>query len=321
MKTHTAACVMLTLALLAAHVQAQPAPAPAPASPAAPLRAVEVMATLELPRVEVGGLRTAELSALAWSPASKTLFATSDKGHLFAYRLRWDGERLAAAEATAGTELLAPDSKKRLNAEGLVFVAAGGGRTARLIVAPEIGASAWAYAASSPELLPPSPMDWPKAIAQALSDPGTKHGVEAVEWHPVHGLMAALQRPTAAEPNQHIVHAADGTRWAFTTAAARADVKAIERIGESKLLILERLRGGSSGQRQFVLRELDLRDCTGAPCNPPVIALSGSGRDGRDNFEGLACLDAQTCLLVSDDGSEGAGTTKLVQLRLLRRPM
>jgi Esterase-like activity of phytase len=312
------ACAVAALTL-AAHVQAQPAPA----GRTAPLRSVEVIAALELPRVEVNGLRTSELSALAWSPASKTLFAASDKGRLFAYALRWEGGRVVAAQPMAGTALLAPDVKTRLNAEGLVFAAAGGGQAARLIVAPELGASAWAYAASSPALMPPTPptptpLPWPKAIAQAVSDAGAKHGVEAVEWHPLHGLMAALQRPTAAEPGHHVVHAADGTRWAFATAAARADVKAIERIGESRLLILERVRGGASGQRQFVLREIDLRDCTGAACNPPVIALSGAALDGRDNFEGLACVDETTCLLVSDDGSDGAGPTRLVQITLVR---
>lgn len=318
MNAHRALALFAGLALLGGLSRAQPAPA---ASAPLPLRAIEVVTTLTLARVEVNGLKSAELSALAWSPSAKTLFAASDKGRLFAYRLRWDGEqRLTGAEISAATALIDPATGKRMNAEGLAFAPAGNGRAAQLLVAPEKGASAWALAAVSPDLLPPTAQAWPAAIAQALAEPGTKHGVEAIEWHPEHGLMAALQRPVSTTPTLHTIHAADGRRWAFTSAATRADIKAIERIGIERLLVLERVRGGAQDRREFVLREIDLQACATAPCNPPAIALRSAALDGRDNFEGLACIDATTCLLVSDDGSDGAGPTRLVQLRLQRGP-
>jgi Esterase-like activity of phytase len=290
-----------------------------------PLHRVDVVAVLSLPRARVEGVEAAELSALAWNPSTGLLHAASDKGRLFTYRLRWQGRVLDAAEPVHGQAWPVAPGQRRPNIEGLALAPAmSASAPARLLVAAETGATAFEAPLPLGGVAAPAPLAWPAAISRALADPALRHGVEAIEWHPRHGLLAALQRPAASEPGAHAVHAADGTRWSFTPAAPRADVKAIERLDGERLLVLERARDGNSDghRRRFVLRELRLAECVGttdaAACRPLALPIVSPLLDGNDNFEGLACIDETTCLIVSDDGSEGAGPTRLVQLRLAR---
>lgn len=286
----------------------------------APLaRHAEVLAVIELPAVEVDGIKVRELSALAWSPEEALLYAASDKGRLFRYELQWMSGRLTAATARGAMAIVSPQTGRRMNIEALAWQAPAQARPARLLLAGESEASAWSLPLPATASDRPQALAWPVAVAAALASAGGRQGVEAAEWHPAHGLLAALQRP-GTPMAAHVIYAADGTQWRFIAAAQRSDIKAIERIGAHRLLVLERLRGGVANQRQFVLRELELRACALSPCNPAALALTSTALDGSDNFEGMTCRDDNNCLLVSDDGSEGTGTTKLVQVLLRRGP-
>jgi hypothetical protein len=313
---------MVRLALAAAALAAGAGSAlPVRAEPG-PLVGVEVATAVVLPRREVSGVGTAELSALAPGASREELWSASDRGRIVKWRLRWGQSLLEAADPVAGLGLAAR-AGRGFNIEALARVPQTREQPARLLLAPEQGTSAWSL---EPPLQPGAalrPEAWPTALRDTLADEGSRHGVEAVDWHPRHGMLAALQRPGAEDNAVHTLHAADGRRWRLAGAAPKSDLKAIERIGEHRLLVLERLRGRESGgrdQRRFVLRELDLRSACDSPCNPPAFAVLGPGLDGRDHFEGMACFDAQTCLIVSDDGGDAPNPARLVQLRLRRSP-
>lgn len=290
---------------------------------AAAARAAQVLAVIELPAVEVDGLKVREISALAWSPEDGMLYAASDKGRLFRYQLQWEAGRLGGAMPRGATALLSPRERRPMNIEALSWQRPKPGQPARLLLAAESDTNAWSIDLPLRAAHTMQPLAWPAAVAAALAAPG-RHGVEAAEWHPAHGLLAATQRPlasaSAAAAIQHVIHAADGAKWRLVAAGQQSDIKAIERIGDQRLLVLERIRGGVEDERRFVLRDLALSACVNAPCNPSALNLTSAMLDGRDNFEGMACPDDSNCLLVSDDGSAGAGTTKLVHIRLHRGP-
>jgi hypothetical protein len=276
---------------------------------------LQVRSVITLPAATVQGLGVRELSALAWVPEQRVLYAASDRGRLFAYRLQWRDGTLTAAEPVAAWPLQSAPGKA-LNVEALTWRRATPDAPAALLVAPERGAHAWSWPTSPPQRGALQPLPWPPAIASALAPASAPHGVEAMTWHAQHGTVAVLQRPASAPLPRHVLHADDGTRWTVVPAAPRADVKAIELLGGNRLLLLERVRGASASTPAFVLRQVRLDDCNAAACDPPAMPLRGEGLDGQEQFEGLACLSDTNCLLVSDDGAARSGSTRLVQIAL-----
>lgn len=275
---------------------------------------IDVMDAVEVPRE----WSTRELSGLAWAAPHQQLFAVSDRGRLWRLPVTWAGprgqERLQLDRAVLVATLQGDKAAPRVNAEAITWQPASPAATwGRLLVADESAHRVLvldAAGAVQGALPVPGPSD------QADRLRGRNAGVEALAWHPTHGLLAATQRPLAGSSAAvHQLHAEDGSTWSLQAAGGRADVKAIEVLDAQTLLVLERVKEGDGWKA--LLRPIDLTTCLAtAVCNPPVLAVTHPALLGRDNFEGLACVTDDLCLLVSDDGQQGR--TMLVLLRLVR---
>lgn len=233
-----------------------------------------------------------ELSGLAWDGARGELMSVSDRGHWLRWRLDTGPDGHWRATAVAGGPLGPP----RVNAEAVTWQA--GPPAARgWLVADE----------NRHRVLRLDPDGRPRdtrALPAGLPPRGRGHGVEALAWHPRHGLIAALQQPRAG---WHELHADDG--WSCrvpATPGGRSALKDMQLLDTTRLLLLERLQ--DAGTLRTLLRPVDLADC--GKVLPPV-AVPGGGL----NHEGLACPDARHCLVVSDDGA-GAGGTHLLRVAL-----
>ncbi|MCW5636169.1 MAG: esterase-like activity of phytase family protein [Rubrivivax sp.] len=282
------------------------------------LRRVDVLDTVVLPAALPGGQRLREVSGLAWDVHAHQLVTVSDRGLVVRWMLDIDRRRLVSAWPVHAQRLLPAG---RVNAESIEVLPAPPGQPAsasRLLVADEAGhrvlVADWRGAAgAAPELPLPGP---PPATAGRLAN----DGIEAIAWHPRHGLLAVRQHGLAADrqADVHRVVAADGRHWALrATPGGRASVKALHLVDDTRLLVLEKLTGG--GQRRMLLRELDLRACASdAPCEAAAAEIDRRTFDADDNFEGLACLDASLCLIASDDGRHAQPRTVLALLWLER---
>lgn len=146
-------------------------------------------------------------------------------------------------------------------------------------------------------------------------------GVEAMGWHDQHGLLAVLQQPLgeAGAPVHHQLHAADGSRWVVAgRGGKRSAIKALHVQRDGRVLLLERDTGARPSA--YWLHELDVAACglAHAVCVAPAVRLMlDPARD--DNFEGLACLAPDRCLIVSDDGNRPGVATVFWLLELVRR--
>jgi hypothetical protein len=270
-----------------------------------------VLDVVELP----AAWRAHELSGLAWVPAPAALLAVSDRGLLWRLPVQLeagpDGERLRLGTMTPAVALAAPPP----NAEGLAWREPGPGLPqGALIVADERGHRALIVDTQGRhrgDLPLPGPAD----MAARLR--GANAGIEALAWHPAHGLIAAPQRPLrGADPQVHRMHATDGRHWDLRAAGGRSALKAIERVTPDTLLVLERIGGGRA--QAAVLRALPLAGCGGMPCDPPALPLADARLRAGDNLEGLACPREDRCLIVSDDGGAPTGRTVLVLVGLRR---
>lgn len=281
-------------------------------APAAAWQA-EVLDVAELPTA----WQAHELSGLAWVPQARALMAVSDRGLLWHLPVEWSGPagalRLRLGTPTPARMLGTPGAP-RPNAEALAWRPdTAGGAPAALLVADEAQHRVLAVDAEG-RVLHTLPVPGP--AEQAMQLRGANAGIEALAWHPALGLIAAPQRPVkGADATLHRLHAAGGQHWGFRAAGPKSSLKALEALDGSTLLALERVGAGRS--QQAVLRPLVLEGCGGERlCDAPALVLSHPALQGRDNFEGMACVGDGLCLVVSDDG--GTGRTRLLLVRLQR---
>lgn len=280
------------------------------AAPALAWRAT-VLDVIELPTA----WRAHELSALAWVPPESALLAVSDRGWLWRLPVRIEVgpggvERLRLEAVAEPVRLAAGAAGTVPNAESLSWRAPG-----QLVIADE-GRPQALVVDTAGRFLRLEAMPVPPGAGQRAGG----HGVEAMTVHPVHGLVAALQRPPkGTDAAWHRLHAADGGLWRLAAApGGRSALKAMELLDSDTVLVLERV--GTGKALQAVLRPMSLAACA-APkaCDSPVLTLRHARLQGRDNFEGLACPTPDRCLVVSDDGGRGAGSPTLLLLVGLTR--
>ena len=283
---------------------------------AAPAQAwrLEVLDVADLP----AAWRAEELSGLAWVPAQRQVLAVSDRGLLWRLPVAWPGapgaERLHLGPAPEPLRLHDGGAGAPLNAEALEWRhAPGDGADGALLVADEAGHRVLVFDLAG-RAQGSVPLPGPAAQRERLRSRNA--GLEAMTWHPVHGVVVGTQRPLhGTDAAVHRLQAGDGRQWSLRATGARSAIKAAAWLDPSTLLVLERTGAGRTLQAR--LRPMPVTACEGeVACDVPALAVAHAALDGRDNLEGLACIGDGLCLLVSDNA--GRGVTRLLLVRLQR---
>lgn len=265
--------------------------------------------------VAVDGLRVHELSGLAWDSDERLLYAVSDRGRVFRFRLKLAGDRIVAVEPVFAATMVDGDGgapRKGYNAEGLALRNAGNGKSGdtELVVALESKPPRIARFGPSGVELGALPVPPP---ADDLANYRKKgRGLESVAIHPTYGLMTAPESPLRAQPDdQHALYAR-GRHWSFARHAPDSRLKALAVLADGNVLVLERSRDGAKDSMIASVRLVNLEGCPeGGVCETRTLAVLAAG---PDNFEGMAVVDARHILLVSDDGGDTALGTVFVLL-------
>jgi hypothetical protein len=156
----------------------------------------------------------------------------------------------------------------------------------------------------------------PKNIASEKRLRHRNKGLEALAWHPRHGLVTAPERPLkGAEKGVRTLYALSGKRWSYRPAKGdRSSITAIEILSDGNFLILEREYSGWSRPVIITLRKLYIRRCGGRRLCPSRILARFDSSDGWavDNFEGLARVARDRFLMISDDNDNFFQKTILI---------
>lgn len=249
--------------------------------------------------------RIRELSGLEWDARKQVLLAASDRGWLYTLQV---GGSPPAVRVTARREL----AEQKVDAESLCV-----GGASQLHVVDEKSAQVLRWDADDSATRGQGPLPEPLSTLAARQRPNS--GVEALACHARYGIVAAPQRALDGNGAVHRVYSSAGRQWAFLADPAGAStIKAFHLIDDQRLLVLEKV--ATDPLHRTVLRELNLDVCLPAtPCNPPLLVVSGTGIDDKDNFEGLACRDERHCWLVSDGDVNDGTRTVLAHVTLVRK--
>lgn len=285
---------------------------------------LEALDSMDLPSEGADGVRIEELSGLSWDEDEQLLYAVSDGGVLYHFRIRLDGSRIAEIEpvfsAPLSTKANEASGKPVTNAEGLTTVNDDNGRRSdsELLIAFEDGPSIGRFTPRG-EWIANSALPAPLADETRYSKKNSR--LEAVAFDERHGMLTAPERPLKGQPeNRHTLYAADGTTWSFEAFQPDSRLKAIQQLPDGNLLILERTREEKGGAPTARLRYLDFAKCSEIrECQ--VAELSAEPNAMLvDNFEGMARLSDDLFLIVTDKTKKDAEPTIFVLFRVKARP-
>lgn len=261
--------------------------------------------------VKVRGVRISELSGLAWDQDERLLYAVSDKGYVFHFRLQLEGNGIAAIEPVYA----APLAAGRLDAEGLAVLNADNGKPGdtELVVAVEGAEPRIVRFSPAGAMLGEIPL--PPPLDDRRNYRGGNKGLESVAHHARYGVITAPEMPLRGQPeNLHTVYASS-RRWSFAAHPAEdSRLKAIEVLPDGNLLVLERSFSGATKPLVVSLRYVNLAACPAdGACAAADLAVFSQD---RDNFEGLTHIGNHRFLIVSDHGKEDAQGTTLMLFTL-----
>ena len=250
------------------------------------------------------------ISDLAWDGAKKRLYAVSDEGRLFTFRISLSGNRIKDLRLLDAVVLRdrkgeALKGKKRSDAEGLALSPEG------LLVSFERKPRIVRY---DPEGNYLGTVKLPKPLRKKSRYAGKNSMLESVAWHPRYGVVTAPERPLKkSDETRHTVYAGKH-RW---TLPAFGALTAIEVTADGGLLLLERGFDRFSRRRALRLTLLHPDRCRGDRCETETVALLKSGNGWRlDNFEGLTRIGKNRYLMVSDDNGNPLQKTLLVYFEI-----
>lgn len=266
----------------------------------------------------VNGIAVGELSGLAWDADAKLLYAVSDRGFVYHFRVAFDGDSLASVEpvyaATLARESGGPATGKGLNAEGLALRRMRGAAPAGDELVVPIEALPPRIACFTPDGRKSGELAVPSPLAESLALGRKNRGMEAVAFSPAYGLMTAPESPVPGQRGDRHTIYAEGHHWSFRRHSTDSRLKGMDVLPDGSLLVLERNRGPSKGSMMASLARVDLQSCPrGGQCTvEPLVVLPA----GPENFEGMTLLDSAHVLLASDNGGKSADDTVLLLVKL-----
>lgn len=256
---------------------------------------------------KIGGVKITELSGLAWDEDEQLLYAISDKGRIYHFKLQIENEQIARLTPVYGAKLLDSKGKKvkkhRRDAEGLMVWNGNNGKKgdSTLIMSLEGDPRIIRFTPQGRaiENLPlPEPVSDKKRFRHANS------GLESVTWHPKYGFMTAPEESLQGQASSmHTVYALK-KQWSFPAYPAKnSSITAMDLIpGTNTLLVLERAWSGVLNPLTISLRTVDLSECgDDVICQVDNLKVFSSSLS-VDNFEGMTHIKDNYYLIVSDDG-------------------
>lgn len=271
------------------------------------------LGTLNINFKRINGIAIAGLSGLSWNKDTDSLYAVSDRGYFFRFRVEVKDNALTDVQPIDVVKLLDKTgepliSYKHFDAEGLHILNGNNGDAADdvFLVSFEQNSRIEAFAASG---------KWLYSVP--LSGKLERHtgyvernrGLESITLHPEFGILVAPELGMRQEASsRRVIYTVDpkqkGMRWQFFSLPYKdSAVSSLEVASDGSLIILERSWANPFSAISLALRRIKLSECeTFMPCPVEELAVyeSEKGWD-LDNYEGLAHYKDNQFFMVSDD--------------------
>lgn len=287
---------------------------------------IRLHGTIELPNVEVNGIKLTELSGLAWDADEKLLYAVSDQGYLFHLRPVITDHTLTSAVLLSAFPLTNNQGKRLGNkdAEGLAIQNGDNGKPgdSKLIISFERSPTI-ARCTPQGKLIKRYRLPEPLRNRQNYSD--SNQALEAVTRHPQFDILTTPERPLKKHSGEVIIYSLTGQQWHIPQPSApNSAVVAMETLTDGSILILERAFVSIFRPFTISLRRIWLSACPTCPAASqpvldvqPVVNWNNGEGWNLDNFEGLTHHQGAYFFIVSDDNDNFLQRTLLSYFELV----
>ena len=279
---------------------------------------INILGHYTFPREPFQGEKVSELSGLAWDEDEQLLYAISDRGRIFHFRLTLDDTGIQSVQPVFVADLRDKKGKKlpSRDSEGLSTRNASNGKRGdtQLVVSFEHGPRLLRMSTEGKEL-------GAESLNKVLQDKNQYRDpnqmLESVVLHPQYGLLTAPERSLKGQPDNLQTVYSSNRSWSFMAyPATNSSVTGLEVLPDNSLLVLERAWSGFPNPMVISLRRVDLAACSkeGA-CKAQDLGVYSSILS-VDNYEGLAHIKDNLYLMVSDDGQHDLLRTVLTLFRV-----
>jgi len=250
---------------------------------------------------QIDGLRFSEISDLAYDQKKKRLYFVSDEGKLFVFNALF-GEKIEKLKALSGVQLVKNSGKtfKRWHrdSEGLAINDKG-----ELYVSFEGRAKIGKFDQEGRML---KEYSLPKKLKDPKNYRSRNKSLEALAWHPGHGLLTAAEWPLKQKhKKEQTIYALNGKEWSFKAEIeGKSAVVAMEVMDDGNLLVMERSFTGLMNPLVITLKKVHLVGCRSNKqmCQSEILLKMNTHQGWDiDNFEGLAKVGKYRYVMVSDD--------------------
>ncbi|WP_298609944.1 esterase-like activity of phytase family protein [uncultured Thiothrix sp.] len=277
---------------------------PVTAAPKKTYSKIKLLSEFTIPRASFNGLTISELSDLAWDQDEQLLYAVSDQGRIFHFKLKLENEQITAVDPVFAAGLVDNKGKpiKLRDSEGLFALNANNGKKGdtQLIVSFEHGPRIYRM---TPQGRQVGVVPIHKDLQNAKAYRSQNAMLESVAYHPKYGFLTAPERSLKGEPNNLQTIYSAKQKWSFLAyPAENSSVTSLEILPDKSVLVLERAWVGILHPMVISLRRVDLDACAKAEvCEVQDLGVYSSLIQ-VDNFEGLTQIRDNLYLMVSDDG-------------------
>jgi len=277
---------------------------------------IELLDQKKINLQQIGQHQFREISDLAYNKSKNLLYMVSDEGVVFTFNAQFETkiEKLAPLKAF---KLLKANGKNfrsyRHDSEGATLDSRN-----RLIISFE-GRPKVARFDTNGRLIHRYKL--PYKISKIRFLRHKNKGIEALAYHKHHGLIMATEYPIKKDNKKiQTIYSSDGYEWKFKASSAQnSAVTAIEVMDDGTVLVLERAFSGLFSPLVITLKKVYInKKCHKKRlCKDKVLAIMDNSKGWSvDNFEGLAKVDTNRYIMISDDGDNFYQDTVLLYFKI-----
>lgn len=261
---------------------------------------------------DISGIKFCGISDLAYAQKSGKLYFVGDEGKLFVFEASFS-DKIDMLKPLRGVKLVKGNGDKfatwHRDSEGLAMDDKG-----QLVVSFEGRAKIGRFNEDGRMVrqytLPPK-------LRNPKNYRSRNKSLEALAWHPKHGLLTAAEWPQKhMNSKDQTIYALNGKRWNFKAEAERKSaVVAMEAMDDGNILVMERSYTGILEPFLVTLKIVYMNTCSNKQslCKSEVLVKMNNHKGWMiDNFEGLTRVSKHRYVMVSDDNDNFFQQTLLV---------
>jgi len=277
---------------------------------------IEILDQKKIHLNTINGYKFREISDLAYNKNKHILYMVSDEGIVFTFDAKFE-DKITTLTPQKAIKLVKKDGKDfrsyRRDSEGATL-----DNRNRLLISFE-GRPKVARFGKDGRLQ--TRYKIPYKISKIDFLRHKNKGIEALAYHKRYGLIMATEYPIKKDNKKiQTLYSSKGHEWKFKASSAKnSAVTAIEVMDDGNILVLERAFSGLFEPLVITLKKIyiDKKCHKKRLCKDELLATMDNSKGWSvDNFEGLAKVDKDRYIMISDDGDNFYQDTILLYCRV-----